>query len=131
MPYTACNRRNRSLKTLPGWGRQVLLLAIIPLPLKWVNNTHRRHVKYKGRCRDMWSTKALKYFYTNHGDKRFFQFEFTMNVLVSSFCFIRISTLHYCGVYGHYKYFTLPVQLRTSKSDVYRRQILTSKVGQR
>ena len=30
MPYTALNRRNRSLMTLPGWGRKVgLLLAII------------------------------------------------------------------------------------------------------
>ena len=28
MPYTAFNRRDRSLMTLPGWGRKVLLLAI-------------------------------------------------------------------------------------------------------
>ena len=32
MPYTASNRRNRSLMTLPRWGRKVLLLAIIPVP---------------------------------------------------------------------------------------------------
>ena len=35
LPYnavTASNRRNRSLMTLPGWGRKVLLLAIIPVP---------------------------------------------------------------------------------------------------
>ena len=30
--YTAFNRRNRSLMTLPGRGRKVLLLAIIPVP---------------------------------------------------------------------------------------------------
>ena len=84
--------------------------------------------------RDMWrnnNPKALIYFCINHGDQRFFQNEITINVLVSSFRFIWISTLHYCGVYGHYKYFILSVQLRTSKYDVYRRQILTSKVGQR
>ena len=33
MPYTASNRRNRSLMTLPRWGQKVLLLAIIPVPL--------------------------------------------------------------------------------------------------
>ena len=33
MPYRAFNRRNRSLMTFPGWGRKVLLLAIIPVPL--------------------------------------------------------------------------------------------------
>ena len=35
LPYnalTAFNRRNSSLITLPGWGRKVLLLAIIPVP---------------------------------------------------------------------------------------------------
>ena len=32
MPYTASNRRNRSLMTLPRWGQKVLLLAIIPVP---------------------------------------------------------------------------------------------------
>ena len=35
LPYNAVhsiNRRNRSLMTLPGWGRKVLLLAIIPVP---------------------------------------------------------------------------------------------------
>ena len=35
LPYnavTASNRRNRSLMTLPRWGRKVLLLAIIPVP---------------------------------------------------------------------------------------------------
>ena len=32
MPYTAFNKQIRSLMTLPGWGRKVLLLAIIPVP---------------------------------------------------------------------------------------------------
>ena len=32
MPYIASNRRDRSLMTLPIWGRKVLLLAIIPVP---------------------------------------------------------------------------------------------------
>ena len=32
MPYTASNRRNRSLMILPGWGQKVLLLAIIQVP---------------------------------------------------------------------------------------------------
>ena len=39
LPYipcrTACSRRNRSLMTLPGWGRNVLLLAVIPVPRRW------------------------------------------------------------------------------------------------
>ena len=40
MPYTASNRRNRSLMTLPGWGRKVLLLAIIPVLHVLINQFH-------------------------------------------------------------------------------------------
>ena len=39
MPYTASNRRNRSLMNLPGWGQKVLLLAIIPVPQYRPNST--------------------------------------------------------------------------------------------
>ena len=37
--YTASNRRNRSLMTLPGWGRKVLLLAITPMPRVGLDRT--------------------------------------------------------------------------------------------
>ena len=52
MPYTASNRRNRSLMTLPRWGQKVLLLAIIPVPLannKNVNWLNLADIK-KGIC---------------------------------------------------------------------------------
>ena len=41
MPNTAFNRRNRSLMTLPGWGRKVLPLAIIPVPLMLIRGVNR------------------------------------------------------------------------------------------
>ena len=62
--------------------------------------------------------------------KGFFQFEIIIDVLVSSFRFIRIPLL---WVYDQYKYFTLTVRGSTleSESDVYRCHILTSKVDSR
>ena len=67
-------------------------------------------------------TLALRYFYIYQ--------EIMVNVLVSSFCFIWISM---SWVYSYYKYFTLSVQGSTLKSEsgVYRRQIMTSKIGPR
>ena len=56
--------------------------------------------------------------------KSFFQFEIIINVLVSSFRFIRIPTCM-LWVYGHYKYFDsysagidFRRQIQTSDSDV-------------
>ena len=46
LPYNAVaasNRRNRSLMTLPGWGRKVLLLAIIPVPLNLYEKDGKKH----------------------------------------------------------------------------------------
>ena len=67
--------------------------------------------------------------------KGFFQFKITINILVSSFRFIWIPML---WVYGHYLIMiknicTLTVRGSNleSESDVYRRQILTTKVAPR
>ena len=71
----------------------------------------------------------------SHGDRKsFFQFEIIINALVSSLRFIWI---HMLWVYSHsfflflrsphWKYW----RLKTSESDVFRRQILTSKDGPR
>ena len=62
---------------------------------------------------------ALRYCCINHEDQGvFFQFEIIINVLVSSFCFIRIFML---WVYGHYKYLS-----SFSANIVLIRQYMTS-----
>ena len=75
---------------------------------------------------------AMKYFGANHEDQSFFQFESNINVLVSSF---RLSLIHMLWVYGYYiyvySYSHCGDRLCTSESDVYRSQILTSKVDSR
>ena len=40
------NNPNRSLMTLPGWGRKVLLLAIIPVPLSLNSSNKELNAKY-------------------------------------------------------------------------------------
>ena len=75
----------------------------------------------------MLTRQALKYIYTNHGDQRVFSIRNHHNVLVRSDRFIWI---HMSWVYGHYILF-ISLFLWTSESDVYRRQILTSKDGPR
>ena len=65
----------------------------------------------------------LEYFCINHRNKRVFQFEIIINVLVSSFRFILLPML---WVYGHYKYFN-----SFSAGIDFRRQHLTSKVDPR
>ena len=57
----------------------------------------------------------------------FFQFEITLNVLVSSFRFIWIPMIWVYDQYKYFEYFSGGDRFYTPESDVYRRQILTYK----
>ena len=87
-------------------------------------------------CLQTLTLATLKYFCINHWDKKFLFL--IWNHYKSSFSFFRSIWIPMVWVYGHYKYFTLSVRGPTLdvriwrlKSDVYRRQILMSKVGPR
>ena len=72
--------------------------------------------------------KCLFIIIISHGDQRDVKCEIIQNILVSSFGFIQMPMLL---VYGYYKYvysagIDIRLQILTSDSDVYRRQILTS-----
>ena len=96
---------------------------------QWANigQTLARYVVFAGG--QLSTPTTVIYLCINHGDQRvFFQFEMIIRVLVSmvsSFPFNRIPML---WVYSHYKYFALTTRGSTSESDVYCRQILTSRL---
>ena len=79
-------------------------------------------------CQMTPSTTPLPAFnpYNAEMERVFFQFEITINVLVSSFRFIWIPM---SWVYAHFFFFQCGDSLQASESDVWRRQILTSKDG--
>ena len=74
--------------------------------------------------------KASKYFCINDGDEKvFFKLEIIISVLVRSFCLL-FEYLCQLWIYHHHHYvfFQCGERLQTSESDVYRYQIVTTKV---
>ena len=91
-----------------------------------IRNNHK-HIGV-GLCHDCKSNlyNAELFLYKQWRLKSTFEFEIIINVLVSSFRFICVPMI---WVYGHYKFFNFSV--RGSILNVYRRQMLTSKVSLR